>query len=1019
MSRRTRPLLLTILCLMQWFLSRGQGHPPEYSIVNYNSDNALPQNSINDMAFDRNGFLWLATEMGVVRFDGRNFREYNRSNTSAMLSDRCSFLIQEKATGRVLIEPMSTTHRFLTATDDYQLRVDSLLSFHRYHSHSGDNEVFFYTHLYQRWAGEDPGVFNGLFNRLDQNGDLLTVNERQAYVRKGANFYFLDETKAEVRPLTQISGHEHKMEFMAGDIYVCVDRQNRLYAYKDGILQNITGGPRLMNLLGQVNIDGPYPIQGTLKAMRDDHHSFLFYRGDIFLLNNTGGVLDLDVLAGQTPIRDINCLIYDERNKIIFAGTATSGLYILKRKEFQPLYFSSDNYAINSLYAQVELPNGNILTSSGVLDRHATINIPTAGIYERAAFLRASDGAIWYSSYGWLIRADTGLRHPERIVSLGDVSVCGIWVTSFAETSDKDILCSTLDKIYRVRGKAASLLLDLKPFLKNGEILVIRAVSDHELWIGTSVGGYSFDLIRGELHPLPGMERTAIRSIYIAHDGSCWVGTYGQGFYKYAGCRFVRMPMDPGNKLANVHCFMEDRQGSFWLPTNKGLFRVAKRELDSFAAGGKADVYYYYFDKSAGFRSNEFNGGCSPCGIVTSDGRFSLPSLDGLVQFQPDSIPLTTADHPIFIERLATNNGKTLPADGFEQGQDSGPLTFSISSPYFGNPANLHLEYRISELDDHWHPVSDDGKLVLTGLHRGWYSLTIRKQEGSWNYSYRTIHWTIPPYWYETTGFRLLAALVLISILPALLYLRLTRQMRRAEELKEKVADRTATLSESNRVKEKMIAIILHDLRSPLRFLHLLATHIHESHQRVAGPELEDMLHKFRNATHDLYTFTQDFVVWTNAQKEGFVIQAERVSLRAIAGEIVSLYEAGADLRNNTVLNLVPETADLVTDPHILKLLIRNLIDNSIKYTSNGKIWIEAGVADAFVSVTIADSGRSMDEQLVADILNNRYRSGSDSHGFGYTIILELLTRIHGRLQIETPAGGGNRITLRLPQTPA
>jgi len=1007
---------LTILCLLQCILSSGQERQPEYSIVNYNSDNALPQNSINDMAFDRNGFLWLATEMGVVRFDGRNFREYNRSNTPALLSDRCSFLIREKTTGRVLIEPIVSSHRMLTVTDDYQLSVDSLLSFHRYYSHYGENEIFVYTHLYQRWAGEDRGVFNRLFNRLDVNGDLLTVNDRQAYVRKGRNYYFLDETSAEVRPLREVSDHEHKIEFMVGEYYVCVDRQNRLYAYKDGVLQNITGGPRLMTLLGQVNIDGPYPMQGILKAMRDDRHSFLFYRGDIFLLNITDGVLDLDVLASQTPIRDINCLIYDERNKTLFAGTATSGLYILKRQEFQSLYFSSDNYAINSLYAQLELPNGDILTSSGVLDRHSPMNTPTPGTYDRAAFLRASDGGVWYSSYGWLLRADPGLRHPEKIVSFGDVSVCGIWVTSFAETTNKDILCSTLDKIFRVRGKAASLLLDMKPVLKNGEILVIRPVNDHELWIGTSAGGFCFDLVRGELRPLPGMERTAIRVIYIARDGSRWVGTYGQGFYKYAGGRFLRMPMDAGNKLANVHCFMEDRQGYFWLPTNKGLFRVAKRELDSFAAGGP--VYYYYFDKSAGFRSNELNGGCSPCGIVTSDGRFSLPSLNGLVQFRPDSITVLAPDRPIFIERLASASGKTLQADGFEQGQDSGPLTFSISSPYFGNRANLHLEYRIPELDDHWHPVSEDGKLVLTGMRRGWYSLTIRKQDVGAGYSYQTIHWTIPPYWYETTGFRLLAALVLISILPAVLFLRLTRQMRRAGVLEEKVEERTATLSESNRVKEKMIAIILHDLRSPLRFLHLLASHIHESHQRVAAAELDDMLHKFRSATHDLYTFTQDFVVWTNAQKEGFVIQAERVNLRAVAGEILSLYEAGADLRNNTVLNLVPSTTDLVTDPHILKLLIRNLIDNSNKYTSNGEIRIEAGEDDAFVCVTIADSGRSMDEELVAEIVNNRYRSGNDSHGFGYTIILELLTRIHGQLQIETPAGGGNRITLRLPRTP-
>lgn len=1002
MPRRVSPLLLTILCLMQNIGSQGQSYPPEYSIVNYNSDNALPQNSINDMAFDRNGFLWLATEMGVVRFDGRNFREYNRSNSPALLSDRTAMINQEKVSGKILIEPMSSTLRFLTVTDDYQLKADSCHSANPYQSHTPDNDVFTFSRLHNRWVGRETGAFNEVFEGLGWNADLHTVNETQAYVRKGRNYYYLDESTVGIRLLAEASGHAPKIEFMVGEVYVCIDRQNRLYAYKGGVLQKISGGPRLLDLLGRVDVNGPYPSQATLKAVRDGRHSFLVHGGDILLLSLRSGRLDLEVLASQLPIRDINCLIYDQPNKIIFAGTATSGLYILKEKQFKPMFFTSDNYAINSLYAQMELPDGRILTGSGILDRHKPINTPKPGAYDRQAFFQASDRCIWYTSYGWLKKTDTTLRHTEPIASLGDISVLGIWATSFVETAGKEILFSTMDKIFRVRGKTVSLLVDAKPFLKSNYIMVIRPVNEHALWIGTTAGIYCLDLPQGTVRRVPGLENAAVRAIYTARDGSCWVGTYGQGFYKYVQSRFLRMPMDRGNNLANVHCFMEDGQGSFWLPTNKGLFRVAKRDLDSCAAGGKAGVYYYYFDKAAGFRSNEFNGGCSPCGIVTADGHFSLPSLDGLIQFQPDSITMLLPEHPIFIER---------------QGTDPTMLIFSISSPYYGNPANLHLEYSIPELDDRWRPVNEDGKLVLTGLHRGRYTLHIRKQEGYSRYSTRTINWTIPPYWYETLWFRLIAALILISILPAIFYLRYKQQVRRSKQLEQKVAERTATLSESNRVKEKMIAIILHDLRSPLRFLHMLATHIYESHRRVPGPELGEMLGKFQNATRDLYTFTQDFVVWTNAQKEGFVVQEERVDLKEVADEILSLYEPGADFRNNRVLNLVPATIHLVTDLHILKLLIRNLTDNANKYTLDGEIRVEAAEDATSVSVTIADTGRPMEKELIEDILNNRRTSTDESHGFGYKIILELLTRIDGRLQIETPAGGGNRVTLLFQRT--
>jgi K+-sensing histidine kinase KdpD len=260
-----------------------------------------------------------------------------------------------------------------------------------------------------------------------------------------------------------------------------------------------------------------------------------------------------------------------------------------------------------------------------------------------------------------------------------------------------------------------------------------------------------------------------------------------------------------------------------------------------------------------------------------------------------------------------------------------------------------------------------------------------------------------------------LAGVAVISILSFIFWLRYTHQVRRAELLEQKVAQRTQALLESNLVKEKMIAIILHDLRSPLRFLHMLATHVYENYQKVSRPELATMLLKFQNATHDLYEFAQDFLLWTNTQKESFVVRQERIVVREIVEEIVSLYKPGADIRDNVVLNLVSPGIALVSDANILKLIIRNLADNANKYTTNGEIRIEAAQDEATVRVIITDTGRSMEKELIAEILSSTYRAEDESHGFGYKIILELLARIQGELAIETPGGTGNRITLLFP----
>jgi K+-sensing histidine kinase KdpD len=236
--------------------------------------------------------------------------------------------------------------------------------------------------------------------------------------------------------------------------------------------------------------------------------------------------------------------------------------------------------------------------------------------------------------------------------------------------------------------------------------------------------------------------------------------------------------------------------------------------------------------------------------------------------------------------------------------------------------------------------------------------------------------------------------------------------VRRAAQLEQKVAERTEALTASNLVKEKMITVILHDLRSPLRFLHIMADHIYENYQKAARPEMTDMLLKFRNATQDLNEFTQDFMTWTNAQKEGFVIRRERIALWETVAGIVSLYEPAAAIRNNKLVNGVPPELTLISDLNILKLIIRNLADNANKYTVGGEIRIEARQDENNTLITITDTGTSMDKSLIAGILNNTYQADGSNHGLGYKIILELLARIEGKLTIDQPGETGNRITL-------
>ena len=1004
-------LLFIFFFLLKGASLKAQSGPGRYSLTHYNSDNGLPQNSINGMAFDRNGFLWLATKMGIVRFDGRHFREYNKENSPALHWDEYSLPQTAPGTGLIRIKPVYDS-LILAVTGGYGIETDSLLAGIPYQFTTSNNHLFYSTAISKRQLlNSHDGKYRQLLNKLNTSKGLVTINERQGYFKDGDDCYFLDDNTGSITALTGLAGHGLVLQFAVGDVFIYIDDRYRMYAYKNGLLQKkITATERLQRLLAAVAAVDPDPVQASLKIRRDGRHTLMVCADTIRLISMVNNVLTDTILAADAPIKDIKCMVYDEAAQALYAGTITSGLYVLKMHEFDRLFFDSARFMTNSQFAQVELADGRILTAAGILSRDNKMNLLFPGTRhpDKQAWLQASDGSTWYSEQDSLQRADVHFQRSAAVQHLDGP------LTGIIERDNKQIVYSTLHQLYTRDGKEEAVLFNHPALLQQAEIQVIREAGKNNIWIGTSKGLFSYDLLRHSLCRLPFPGNASVAVIHIAKDSSVWIGTYGQGFYKWHENKFVRLPQDDKKSLAMVHCFLEDKQGYFWMPANKGLFRVTKKELDNYASGSREQVYYYYVDKSWGYSSNEFNGRCTPCGIETKDGHFFFPSLDGLVGFNPDSLHVGLPDKPIFIELVGADDKKTLLRDGLTASQDSNRLAFDISSPYFGSKANLRLEYSIKEINETWYPVGDDGRLILTQLPRGVYTLTVRKQDHYAHYTYNSLRLTILPYWYEKTWFRCLWGGLAIGVFLFFFRVRYNFQVKRAELLEQKVTERTEQLSDSNRVKELMISIILHDLRSPLRFLHILAQRMYTEHKKNEDKNLSRILFQFQHATNEVYDFTQNFFVFTNMQKEGFVINRERIVLRDMVDSIISLYEVGADIQKNSFVNLVPEQVTLHTDPGLLSLVIRNLVDNANKYTPGGEIKLEAWQDPSGTRFIITDAAGRIDEELAKRIVDKTYNPEDPREGWGYKIIIEILGRLNGSLVIDTSGHEGNKIIVTL-----
>ena len=223
---------------------------------------------------------------------------------------------------------------------------------------------------------------------------------------------------------------------------------------------------------------------------------------------------------------------------------------------------------------------------------------------------------------------------------------------------------------------------------------------------------------------IPAFNDIDVRCLYQDERGTIWIGTYGNGYYASYKGKIIAIPMDEEPISSTAHTFLEDNSGNIWITTNRGLFQVQMKDLYDYLDGKTNAVYYYYYDKTTGFLTNEFNGGCNPSGVRLNNGMFSLPSINGMVQFNPESIKQVFPDAQIYVDAII---GDTTVFDTDSKSLSIPPninrLQFYVSSPYFGNTYNQSIEYKLENFADVWYKVSKTGIISFNKLPSDNYRL--------------------------------------------------------------------------------------------------------------------------------------------------------------------------------------------------------------------------------------------------------------------------------------------------------
>jgi diguanylate cyclase (GGDEF)-like protein len=242
-----------------------------------------------------------------------------------------------------------------------------------------------------------------------------------------------------------------------------------------------------------------------------------------------------------------------------------------------------------------------------------------------------------------------------------------------------------------------------KEGLSNDTVNVIYEDRAGNLWIGTRGGGLNRykDGRFTAYTTKDGLSDDLVFALHEDREGSLWSGTYGGGLNRLKNGRFTAVTEKQGLYDDVIHRILEDGLGDVWMSSNKGIFRVPKRELDEVADGMRERVTPVVYGTVDGMKNAECNGGAS-AGTMTRDGRLWFPTIQGAVQFDPEHLPTNRLPPPVAIEEVLVDGKPVDVSEGLRLPPAAQTLEVHFTALSLVAPEAVRFRYRLEGLEEEW-----------------------------------------------------------------------------------------------------------------------------------------------------------------------------------------------------------------------------------------------------------------------------------------------------------------------------
>jgi len=949
----------------------------------YNADESkLPQNTIKSIVKDKYGFVWLSTENGIVRFDGKNFISFDVNipsveNRTLMIDGSADddWLFTFYNSGE--IPAVITKRRFSVISES------SSSTFRQLKPHGVEN----------------------LWKILKESPEFIHRGKFYFYISK-KEFYYIDNYRlfyhknGRSRFVKELNGYLFFRFFLLGD--------QLFYLKNNAAIEKIekTGVVKEYQTGIAKNDDFDFFINTANKQL------LIRNNNKIYLIEHKNGTILTTLICSSPTLKKLiaTCMYYDHITRTLIIGTVSQG-FLVVRKNFINAYNAPKRVTFNAITGyndkEVITGEGDVFGAQGYIK-----NLPFPN-KDKYGILRVDQGFVLKSEHGILLWSQNKaqmLRYFGKDVSVRSISsTAGDKIWFALACRDKNLIGYIMIK---------NNLIVKEMFYNIGvSVRGITPINDTEVLLAAHTGLYIFDEKKRKRKTV--ISNITFRSINNNRDNIFWVQSYGKGLYLYKD-RKLYGPPKKSSILSSVHSVIDDGIGYYWLSSNKGLFQVKKEILVRSYVEGNAGFYIHRYSLRDGLLTSEFNGGANINGLI-NNGFIAFPSMNGIVYINTKNASPVMPGRDFYIDRVAINEKEKNISGNLNLENNFGYVKIFVDYTNFGNQANDYVEYKID--DDRWQPLPDNRTISINSLTYGKHDIHVRKlKDFSSVYIYKKLQVFVKPTFWETTAFKILGIIVLLLVFYSFYRIRLKQIEKESLLLNAKIDERTTELKETigslSKTREelyaqlyrqkKLVAAISHDIKSPLKFINLSTELLLDSIDDVCYEK------KVIGSINESSTQILEFIDSTINYNKIFIYDnyktRENIILRDFIFQRMLLFANTAEFKSIQIQNNLSKNDIVVSNPDVLSIVIHNILDNAIKYTDQGFIYIYGiTTEECRYHLVIEDTGLGMSEEELAKLKQDQDFSGSR---LGMKIVKELLPLIDVSFDIESKKGEGTKMIL-------